>query len=122
MKQDSLTPAQRGSLRHALEDKRTALLRDMEVREQEAAEGQVDSAEMEDVAEGVVEDRDRAALVEHDRVLLGEIEHALAKLDAGSYGRSETSGRPIPFARLRAVPWARNDVDEAERVERAARR
>jgi RNA polymerase-binding transcription factor DksA len=30
----------------------------------------------------------------------------------GSYGTSDISGDPIPFARLRAVPWARHDTDE----------
>jgi len=122
MSHERLTPGQRESLRRALEDKRRSLLHDIELREEEAAEGQVDSAEMEDVAEGVVEDRDRTALMEHDRALLAEVEHALAKMDAGTYGVSEVSGRPIPVARLRAVPWARTDADEAERIEHAARR
>lgn len=117
-----LTPGQRESLRRALEDKRRSLVRDIELRREEAAEGAVDSAEIEDVAEGVVEDRDRTAMLEHDRAMLVEVEHALAKMDAGTYGSSESSGRPIPFARLRAVPWARTDADEAERIELAARR
>lgn len=121
MKHQELTAAQRESLRRALEDKRRELLRDIERLEQEAAEGEVDSVEVEDLAEGVVEDRDRAALVERDRRLLGEVEHALAKMGAGTYGRSETSGRPIPLARLLAVPWARVEADEAERIEQAPR-
>jgi DnaK suppressor protein len=122
MAQERLTPEQRESLRRALEDKRRSLLRDIELREEEAAEGQVESAEVEDLAEGVVEDRDRAALVEHDRALLAEVEHALGKMAAGTYGLSEVSGRPIPIERLLAVPWARTDADEAERIEHEARR
>jgi DnaK suppressor protein len=122
MTHETLTPGQRDSLRNALEGKRGSLLHDIEVREEEAAEGLVDSAEVEDVAEGVVEDRERAAMLEHDRAMLAEVEHALAKMDAGTYGLSEASGRPIPFARLRAVPWARHDADEAERIEHSARR
>ncbi|HEX8795164.1 MAG TPA: TraR/DksA family transcriptional regulator [Polyangiaceae bacterium] len=121
MDHERLTSGQRESLRRALEDKRTSLRHDIELREEEAAEGQVDSAEVEDIAEGVVEDRDREALLEHDRAVLAEVEHALVKLNAGTYGFSETSGRPIPFARLLALPWARNDADEAERIEHAAR-
>ena len=35
---------------------------------------------------------------------LAEIEEALAKLDAGSYGVCEGCGRPIPLARLCACP------------------
>lgn len=122
MKHVRLTPGQRESLRRTLEDKRRSLLRDIELRREEGAESAVDSAEIEDVAEGVVEDRDRTAMLEHDRALLAEVEHALAKMDAGTYGISESSGRAIPLARLRAVPWARTDADEAERLEHAARR
>jgi DnaK suppressor protein len=101
-------------------DKRTKLRRDIELREEEAAESRVDSPEIEDIAEGIVEDRNRVALLEHDRALLTEVEHALAKLDAGTYGRSEASGRPIPYARLQAVPWARLGAGEAARFEQAA--
>ncbi len=45
-----------------------------------------------------------------DRTLLTEVEHALAKLDAGSYGSSELDGRPISYERLLALPWARSNV------------
>ena len=38
--------------------------------------------------------------------------YALRKIEDGSYGISEASGDPIPFERLRAVPWARTDSDE----------
>ena len=122
MKHENLTAAQRETLRRALQEKRWELVRDIARREQEAADSEVDSPELEDIAEGVVEDRDREAMLEHDRALVAEIEHALAKMGDGSYGKSETSGRPIPYARLRVVPWARNETDEAQRLESAARR
>ncbi|HEV3400795.1 MAG TPA: TraR/DksA C4-type zinc finger protein [Acidimicrobiales bacterium] len=35
-----------------------------------------------------------------------EIDRALAKLDAGSYGTCEGCGQPIPKARLKALPYA----------------
>jgi RNA polymerase-binding transcription factor DksA len=38
---------------------------------------------------------------------LGEVEHALAKLDDGTYGSCEGCGGPIPEARLEAKPAAR---------------
>lgn len=50
-----------------------------------------------------------------DRKLLEEVEHTLAKLDAGTYGFSEDSGQPIEIERLEAVPWARRTADEEER-------
>lgn len=38
---------------------------------------------------------------------LREIEDALAKFDAGTYGRCESCGQPIAEARLEAMPAAR---------------
>lgn len=40
-----------------------------------------------------------------------EIDHALAKLEDGTYGICEVSGQPIPKERLRAIPWARERVE-----------
>jgi RNA polymerase-binding transcription factor DksA len=38
---------------------------------------------------------------------LADVEHALEKLDAGSYGKCETCGEDIPDARLEALPASR---------------
>ena len=46
-------------------------------------------------------------LVGSERGLLAEIEHALARIQSGTYGACEGDGRSIPRARLRAIPWAR---------------
>ena len=37
---------------------------------------------------------------------VAEIDQALERLDAGTYGRCVSCGRPIPDERLAAVPWA----------------
>jgi RNA polymerase-binding transcription factor DksA len=42
---------------------------------------------------------------------LAELDDALAKLDAGTYGACESCGKPIPEARLEAVPSARLCID-----------
>jgi RNA polymerase-binding protein DksA len=47
-----------------------------------------------------------------DRELLARIDRALSRLDAGTYGVSEVSGRPIPIERLEALPTATTLVDE----------
>ena len=47
-----------------------------------------------------------------DRVTLGQVERALQRIDAGTYGMSELSGKPIPKDRLQAVPYATTLVDE----------
>lgn len=51
-------------------------------------------------------------LIEALRADLGQIDHALARVAAGSYGLSELSGRLIPRARLDAHPSATTLVDE----------
>jgi len=40
------------------------------------------------------------------RSAIMEIDRALLKIDAGSYGTCEQCGRPIPQARLKALPYA----------------
>lgn len=48
---------------------------------------------------------------------LAEIDAALERIDAGRYGICEVSGRPIPAARLRALPIARCTVEAQEEIE-----
>ncbi len=55
------------------------------------------------------------ALAASLREALAEVEHALAKLDDGSYGICESCGRPIQSARLEAMPAARLCIDCASR-------
>jgi RNA polymerase-binding protein DksA len=47
------------------------------------------------------------ALVGSLRETLGDIDNALAKIDAGTYGICEQCGRPIGEDRLEAMPAAR---------------
>jgi len=50
---------------------------------------------------------DGALFVERAREGWPTIDDALAKMEAGTYGRSERSGLPIDHRRLLVVPWAR---------------
>jgi DnaK suppressor protein len=50
---------------------------------------------------------------------LTQIRDALARLDAGTYGTCERCGKPIPEARLNAVPYATLCIEDQEYVERA---
>src|SRR5207247_1162395 len=58
---------------------------------------------------------ERVALAAKLRETLGEVEHALAKLDEGKYGRCENCGKPIQPARLEAMPAARLCIDCASK-------
>ena len=56
-------------------------------------------------------------LVEKDRQLLREINNALAKIQSGSYGICEGTGKPITKARLEAQPWAKFSIEWARQLE-----
>jgi DnaK suppressor protein len=57
-------------------------------------------------------------LVEKDRQLLREINNALAKIQDGSYGLCEGTGKAISKARLDAQPWARFSIEHARELEK----
>jgi DnaK suppressor protein len=121
-----LTQAQREELRRTLEAKRKQLLLVLREHEDSAEERdeahERDPGDAADLAGSAIEDNDRIAMADRDLELLEEVDHALTRLDAGTYGLSEASGRPISYERLRAVPWARYDAEEAEGLEHASRR
>jgi len=53
-------------------------------------------------------DRERdLALSAQARAAVDEIDHAMAKINSGTYGACENCGQPIPKARLKALPFAR---------------
>ena len=57
-------------------------------------------------------DRDFAlSLLSQEQDALYEIEEALKRIDGGTYGICEMSGKPIPHARLEAIPFARYTVE-----------
>ncbi|MDB4961966.1 MAG: chaperone protein ClpB-like [Myxococcales bacterium] len=102
-------------LRQKLEDVRSTWLaaERATLREQRSAEAE--PGDPADLAEQTIEHDASLRLATFDNRLLAEVERALAKLDAGTYGLSEDSGEPIELARLEAVPWARRTAEEEER-------
>ena len=66
-------------------------------------------------------DRERdLSLLEQVVAELDDVEHALRRLDDGTYGTCEACGRPIAEARLEALPAARFCVDDQTAAEREA--
>jgi DnaK suppressor protein len=70
-------------------------------------------------------DRDFAlSLLSQEQDALYEIDEALKRIEIGTYGKCEMSGKPIPHARLEAIPFARFTVEcqsQLERQSKAAR-
>jgi DnaK suppressor protein len=56
-------------------------------------------------------------LMNSERRLLVEIDDALNRINAGTYGICEGTGKPIAKARLEAQPWARYSVEYAKMIE-----
>jgi DnaK suppressor protein len=64
-------------------------------------------------------DRDFAlSLLSSDQDALYEIEEALKRIEKGTYGVCELTGKNIPKARLTAIPWTRFTVEAQAQLER----
>jgi DnaK suppressor protein len=118
MKDMRLNQQETDSLRRALESKRAELLR---TYGESLAAGTRSEEETfpdpMDAATRAEEENELLGRANLARGLLAEIDQALAKVEAGTYGVSERSGLEISIERLRAVPWARLTADEEERRE-----
>ncbi len=57
-------------------------------------------------------------LVAAERRLLGEIVAAIRRIDEGTFGICELTGRPISKERLEELPWTRYSIDAARELER----
>ncbi|HYX39303.1 MAG: TraR/DksA C4-type zinc finger protein [Pseudobdellovibrionaceae bacterium] len=71
-----------------------------------------------DLASATTEQNLTFKLLDRDRKLLGEIDHALEKIKTGEYGFCEGTGEPIPKRRLEVRPWCRHSVKYKEQLER----
>ena len=64
-------------------------------------------------------DRDFAlSLLSQEQDALYEIDQALKRIELGTYGICEMSGKPIPRARLEAIPFARFTVECQSQLEK----
>ena len=71
-----------------------------------------------DLASATVEQNLTFRLLDRERKLLHEIDHALKKLKSGDYGYCEGTGEPIPKRRLELAPWTRHSVKHKEYLEK----
>ncbi len=111
--------------RTRIEAERTRLLEELHQRNEEIAESS-DPLDPErggmgnhpaDIANDTEEAEKDLGLRENTQQLLDQVDHALARLAAGTYGICENCGKPIPAARLEARPFATLDVECQEKLE-----
>ena len=67
-------------------------------------------------------DRDFAlSLLSQEQDALYEIDEALKRIELGTYGKCEMSGKPISHARLEAIPFARFTVECQSQLEKQSK-
>ncbi len=108
-------------LRMMLEDRRRALVQDVQGRIRGARTGHADEHEVLDegeVSEIDTQDEIQFALIQMKAETLEKIEAALRRLDQGAYGNCFECGNEIAEARLRALPFAVRcrDCEEAREM------
>jgi RNA polymerase-binding transcription factor len=108
--------------RAQLEEQLTSLVGQGERAVQEMSDGDAHEAPDPNDRATLEEGRNWALrLRDRDRKLISKIQEALARLDAGTFGRCTSCGRAIGAARLRARPVTDLCIDcktEAEQLER----
>jgi RNA polymerase-binding protein DksA len=108
--------------RDLLLTKRRELVGDMSSMEREALRGAGSNlsnlpVHMADMGTDNYEQEFTLGLVEKDRQLLREINLALAKVQNGTYGICEGTGKPISKARLEAQPWSKFSIEHVRALE-----
>ena len=53
-----------------------------------------------------------------ESLILRQVERALEKIDEGTYGLCDISGKDIPIRRLEAIPYATMTVESQEKFEK----
>lgn len=121
--QAGLSPKELEVFRDMLLAKRRELVGDMSSMEREALRSSGGTnlsslpIHMADMGTDNYEQEFTLGLMEKDRNLLREINNALAKIQDGTYGICEGTGKPIGKARLEAQPWARFSIEYARKME-----
>jgi DnaK suppressor protein len=81
----------------------------------ELAEGGTDN-HLGDMATAMYDRELDDGLEESAKDTLAEIDAALQRIEAGTYGICEGCGKPIGPERLSAIPWARYCIDDQRRT------
>ena len=111
------------SVRDQLDSERTDLARQLQELSSDGAASELDE-NFADTAQVAAEQKKRAELEAAERVetrtlaaqlqdQLDDVEAALGRIDAGTYGTCEVCDKPVTAARLEAMPSTRFCIDHA---------
>lgn len=101
---------------------RESLLDETTIHAREAAETlEPHSMDPADSASDAYDHDMSLGILTHQTDALQEIDDALDRIHAGTYGICERTGKPIPAERLNIVPWTRYTREALEKIERRQR-
>jgi DnaK suppressor protein len=117
-----LTEKQLDKFRQLLLEKRREILGSMECIEQNIFQsgGELSSmpVHLADIGSDNFEQEFSLGLMAEEKKILVEIDHALKRIEEGTYGICEGLGVPIEQPRLEAIPWTRYSMEYAKKVEK----
>jgi DnaK suppressor protein len=118
-----LTEKQLDKYRQLLLDKRREILGSVECIEQNIFQGGGELSSMPvhlaDIGSDNFEQEFSLGLMAEEKKILVEIDHALARIEDGSYGICEGLGIAVEPPRLEAIPWTRYSLEYAKKVEKS---
>ena len=119
----SLTAAEISKFKMLLLAKRNEILGDVRSMEDETLRRQSSDlsnmpTHMADAGSDNYEIEHTLGLMDSERKLVKEIDEALDRIENGTYAICQGNGKPIPKARLEAIPWARYCVEYASMLEK----
>ncbi len=122
-KKTKLAKKQLDEYRTLLLRKRSELLGDLNSMEQQALQSTGGTLShmpihMADIGTDTYDQDFILGLAETERRGLREIDEALQRIEARTYGICQMTGKPIPRARLNAKPWAKYTIEAARQIER----
>ena len=125
MPRKELKDQQLKGFRKQLEGLRAKILHDIKNMQQANSPDNEDAAKesghamhIADVASDMYDREFNLNLASNDRELLQKIENALKRIEDGTYGLCLKTNKPIPIARLKAIPYAEYTVETQEEEER----
>jgi RNA polymerase-binding protein DksA len=125
-KEGNLTTADIERFKQMLLGKRMEILANVnEMEDETLKKSRLDAAgdlssmpiHMADIGSDNYEQEFTLGLMDSERKMLKEIDDALQRIEQGTYGICEGTGRQIQKARLEAQPWARYCVEYAQMLE-----
>ncbi len=125
-KNNKLTKTEIGKFKTLLLDYRAALVGDLNHLEDNALSSRREDAATLDISNFADLGTDNfekdltIGLIENSEETLREIDAALLRIEAGTYGVCEESGDPVGKNRLMAIPWARLCIDCQRKAEEEA--